>query len=179
MPKFQYAVCDDAFLDFRSQHIRVRAAKSGWEKQGYFRLRRKIFSHEQKILTDNEVDKNDFSAIPIVALASSWSIGDEVAGAVRIYRRANEDRIWYGGRLCVERRYRGHQRIGSALVNEAVSTAIDLGCDAFYATVQPQNESYFQSMHWHSLKDVEVAGRRHIYMQASLDHYPFMSRSVQ
>lgn len=178
MPKSSFALVNDTFRDFRSQHVRVKVAKSKWEKQGYFDLRLKTFSHEQKILTDDEKDAQDFRAIPIVALASSWSIGDAVVGAVRIYEDLDSDgnKVWFGGRLCVSRSYRGHQGIGKALINEAVSRAIDLGCTRFLANVQPQNERYFKSVHWQTLGHIEVAGRPHVHMIADLDRYPFMPR---
>ena len=178
MPKSNFALVDDTFSDFRSQHVRVKVAKSQWEKQGYYSLRQKTFSQEQKILANNEKDNRDFRAIPIVALASSWSIGDAVVGAVRIYEDIDEQgqAVWYGGRLCVARSYRGHQSIGKALINEAVSRAIDLGCTRFLANVQPQNERYFQSVHWSTLGHIEVAGRPHVHMIADLDCYPFMPR---
>jgi putative N-acetyltransferase (TIGR04045 family) len=76
----------------------------------------------------------------------------------------------------VARAYRGHQSIGKALINEAVSRAIDLGCTRFLANVQPQNEAYFQSVHWQTLGTLEVAGRPHVRMQADLSAYPFMPR---
>ncbi len=180
MPKYQYALVDDLFSDFRSQHIRVKVAKSIWEKKCYFELRKATFSKEQKILSENEKDELDFRAIPIVALASSWSIGDEVAGAVRIYQqKGKEENTWYGGRLCVARKYRGYQNIGKALINEAVSRAKDLGCERFLATVQPQNEKYFQSVYWNSIGVVEVAGRGHVHMEADLNLYPFMTRDPE
>lgn len=178
MAKCQYALVDDVFKEFRSQHIRVKVADSSWEKQGYFHLRKATFSLEQKILPDNEQDGEDFKAIPIVALASSWSIGDEIAGAVRIYRQEGEPDTWYGGRLCVAKKYRGHMGIGKALINEAVSRAKDLGCTKFLANVQAQNEHYFQSVHWETVKTLEIAGRPHVHMQAQLEFYPFMSRDA-
>ena len=178
MPKYQYALVDDTFNGFRSHHIRVKVAEGRWEKQAYFQLRKETFAREQKILPENETDAEDFRAIPIVALASSWSISDQVVGAVRIYSVPDADNIWYGGRLCVARAYRGHKSIGKALINEAVARAKDLGCKMFLANVQPQNEAYFQSVHWQTCGQIEVAGKPHIHMQAQLDAYPFMPRDV-
>ena len=178
MSRSQYALVDDFFKPFVSHHIRVKVASHAWEKKGYFKLRRQTFFYEQKILPESETDAQDFKAIPIVALASSWSISDGVVGAVRIYRMPNEsgEEIWYGGRLCVARAYRGHKNIGKALINEAVSRAKDLGCTRFLANVQPQNEKYFQSVHWRTLNKIEVAGRPHVHMQAELIAYPFIVR---
>ena len=179
MPKKNYALVDDSFTDYRSDHIRVKVAQSTWEKQRYFQLRKKTFNQEQKILPENETDAQDFRAIPIIALATSWSIGEEIAGAVRIYSLEKDSLTWYGGRLCVARKYRGLHGIGKALINEAVSRAIDLGCQTFLANVQPQNERYFQSVHWNTIGPISVAGVDHVHMQADLNAYPFMPRDTQ
>ena len=84
MAKRQYSFSEDTFSHFRSQHIQVKVANTSWEKKGYYDLRRAVFAREQKILPENETDAKDFRAIPIVALATSWSIGDQIVGAVRI-----------------------------------------------------------------------------------------------
>ena len=68
--------------------------------------------------------------------------------------------------------------IGKALVNEAVSKALDLGCHTFLATVQHANEDYFQSLHWETLKEMSLLGQPHCLMQARLEHYPFMARQT-
>ena len=180
MAKLRYSFNDETFTDFRSQHIQVKVAESSWEKQGYFALRKSVFAKEQKILPDNEQDGQDFRAIAIVALTSNWGVSDDVVGAVRIYRvdGAPHEQIWFGGRLCVTRAYREHQSIGKALINEAVSRAKDLGCTTFLANVQPQNEHYFQSVHWKTVGAIEVAGLPHVRMEADLSAYPFMARCL-
>lgn len=179
MARLQYAFDDQQFTDFRSHHIQVKLAESSWEKQRYFALRKSVFAQEQQILQDNEQDGQDFRAIAIVALAANCAIADDVVGAVRIYQVDDEiDNLWFGGRLCVARAYRGHQSIGKALINEVVSRAKDLGCTRFLANVQPQNETYFRSVHWQTLGVIDVAGRPHVRMQAELEHYPFMGRHV-
>lgn len=179
MARLQYAFDDQQFTDFRSQHIQVKVADSSWEKQRYFALRKAVFAQEQQILPDNEQDGQDFRAIAIVALATNYAVPDDVVGAVRIYQ-VDDDKhnLWFGGRLCVARAYRGHQAIGKALINEAVARAKDLGCTRFLANVQPQNEMYFRSVHWQTLGTIEVAGRPHVRMQAELEHYPFMARHL-
>ncbi len=168
-----YALIDEAFPAFRSDHLLVRPASSEWERQGYYSLRRSVFSDEQRLLAQDR-DQHDFHAIPIVALACNCAMADRVVGAVRIYRSGPQQ--WHGGRLCVERAYRHHGMIGKALVNEAVARAIELGCTRFVATVQAANETYFQSLHWHTLEAIELHGQPHRLMQAQLDHYPFMPR---
>jgi putative N-acetyltransferase (TIGR04045 family) len=182
MAKHAYAFVDDGFRDFRSRHIKVRVAKSSWEKQKYFSLRQKVFSKEQKILVNNEQDGKDFRSIPIIALASYCGVSSDIVGAVRIYLVETENKneqVWFGGRLCVDRSYRGHPSIGKGLINEAVSRAKDLGCTTFLANVQPQNEAYFHSVYWKTIGHIEVSGKPHLRMEADLSYYPFMSRSQQ
>lgn len=181
MIKHSYAFVDDNFRDFRSHHIKVRVAKTSWEKQNYFSLRKKVFSKEQKILIGNEQDSQDFRSIPIIALASYCGVSSDVVGAVRIYRVENDRhddkrQIWFGGRLCVDRKYRGIPSIGKSLVNEAVLRAKYAGCTVFLANVQPRNEAYFHSLHWTTQEHIEVAGHPHIRMQADLNAYPLVQR---
>ena len=179
MARLKYAFDDQLFTDFRSQHIQVKVAETSWEKQRYFALRKSVFAQEQQILPNNEQDGQDFRAIAIVALATNCAVADDVVGAVRIYQVEDETHnLWFGGRLCVARAYRGHQSIGKALINEAVARAKDLGCTQFLANVQPQNEHYFHSVHWQTLGAIEVAGRPHVRMQAQLEQYPFMARHL-
>jgi len=180
VPKLRYAIDEGTFTAYRSPQIQVQPAQTSWQKQRYFALRRAVFAKEQKVLTEQEQDGDDFRAIAIVALASSCGMSDDVVGAVRIYQVENEEgeQLWYGGRLCVATPYRGYLAIGKGLINEAVSRAKDLGCTRFLANVQPQNESYFKSLHWQTLGEIEVAGRRHVHMQVDLSAYPILPRSA-
>lgn len=175
--KCQFALIDESFPPFKSEHIKIKVAKSKWERDGYFKLRKQTFSKEQKIFQNQEKDSKDFQAIPIIALASSWSIGEEIIGAVRIFKKNGTINTWYGGRLCVSKPYRRQQNIGKALINEAVSLAKDYGCENFFAEVQKQNEDYFKSLHWLSLDDINIKDRPHVRMKAQLTHYPFMPRT--
>ena len=174
MPKCSFAFVEDTFDSYRSHDVAVKVADTAWEKNAYYALRKQVFSREQKILPDNEKDSQDFLAIPIVAVASSWGVNDSVVGAVRIYTIGDD--IWFGGRLCVARAYRGFREIGKALINEAVSRAIDLGCKQFLANVQIQNEIYFQRLSWKTIEHIEVANRPHVRMEAILENYPIMKR---
>jgi putative N-acetyltransferase (TIGR04045 family) len=174
MPKNSFAFVEDTFDSFRSHDIVVKVADTPWEQKAYYKLRQQVFSKEQKILPDNEKDSQDFRAVPIVAVASNWGVSDTVVGAVRIYSIGDD--VWFGGRLCVARAYRGFREIGKALINEAVSRAIDLGCKQFLANVQIQNEHYFQRLYWKTIEHIEVEHRPHARMEAMLEHYPFMKR---
>lgn len=174
MPKSSFAFVEDTFDTYRSHDIIVKVADTPWEQKAYYTLRQQVFSKEQKILPVNEKDSQDFRAIPIVAVASSWGVNDSVVGAVRIYTVG--DNVWFGGRLCVSRAYRGFREIGKALINEAVSRAKDIGCKQFLANVQIQNENYFQRLYWKTIEHIEVEKRPHVRMEAILEHYPFMKR---
>ena len=180
MAELHYAIDEETLDPYRSPQIQVQPAQTSWQKQRYFALRRAVFAREQKILSEQEQDGQDFRAIAIVALASSCGMSDDVVGAVRIYQVDTDDgeQLWYGGRLCVALPYRGYQTIGKGLINEAVSRARDLGCTRFLANVQPQNERYFQSLHWQSLDAIEVAGRPHVRMQVDLSAYPILPRPL-
>ncbi len=125
MAEHAFALIDGTFADFLAGDLLVKPAADAWERQDYYALRRAVFSDEQQLLAQDK-DEKDFQAIPIVAVAHHCGMPEHVVGAVRIYE--TEPGVWYGGRLCVERAYRRHGMIGKALVNEAVSRAIDLGC---------------------------------------------------
>jgi len=175
MAEHAFALNDDTFRGFLTGDLLVKPATERWEREAYYRLRRSVFAEEQGLFSQDR-DALDFTALPIVAIAYNCGVADRVVGAVRIYEQ--EAGLWYGGRLCVERDYRRHGMIGKALVNEAVSRAIELGCHRFLATVQQANETYFHSLHWHSLQPLQLLGHAHVLMQAQLQCYPFMPREV-
>ncbi len=175
MTRHAFALTHDTFVDFLAGDMLVKPAVEAWERAGYYALRHAVFSAEQGLL-EQDKDTHDFQAIPIVAVARHCGMPDQVIGAVRIY--STEPGTWYGGRLCVDQDYRRHGMIGKALVNEAVSRAIDLGCTTFLATVQQANEDYFHSLHWQSLHCLELLGQPHVLMQAQLDKYPFTPRQA-
>lgn len=178
MPKqlLRYAFDDQAFRGFRATQIQVKLTTSNWERQRYFALRQRVFSDEQQLLSQ-EQDAEDFRATAIVALASNCGMTDDVVGAVRIFQRADPDYpdLWFGGRLCVAKEYRGHRQIGKALINTAVSRAKQLGCQHFHAFVQRQNVRYFSSLHWSEMGDLCIAGLPHKRMRADLSAYPLAS----
>lgn len=175
MAEHAFALSDDTFRDFLTGDLLVKPATERWEREDYYRLRRAVFAEEQGLFNQDR-DVHDFTAHPIVAIAYNCGVADRVVGAVRIYEQ--EPGLWYGGRLCVERRYRRYGMIGKALVNEAVSRAIELGCSTFLATVQEANETYFQSLHWNTLQPLQLLNRAHVLMQAQLTRYPIMPREV-
>lgn len=160
--------------EFISADIVIKIVSEDWERRQYYRLREATFRDEQQILKEDR-DEYDFKAFGIVAIGQMFGEPDRVIGAVRIFREGKY--TWWGGRLCVNPLYRHHRAIGKALINAAVSTAKNLGCKRFLATVQQQNESYFQKLHWHSEQNIQVANIPHVLMQADLAHYPLINIS--
>lgn len=160
--------------EFISADIVIKIVSEDWERRQYYRLREATFRDEQQILKEDR-DEYDFKAFGIVAIGQMFGEPDRVVGAVRIFPEGKQ--TWWGGRLCVDPLYRHHRAIGKALINAAVSTAKNLGCQRFLATVQQQNEVYFQKLYWHSEQNIQVANIPHVLMQANLAHYPLSNIS--
>ncbi|CDL81334.1 MSMEG_0567/Sll0786 family nitrogen starvation N-acetyltransferase [Xenorhabdus szentirmaii] len=161
---------------FISDDIAIKIVSEDWERHQYYHLREVTFRDEQKILKEDR-DEYDVKALGIVAIGKTPGQSGRVIGAVRIFPGGAQ--TWYGGRLCVEPRYRRHHTIGKALINAAVSTAKDLGCRTFLATVQKQNEHYFQRLGWNSLQQLIVANIPHVLMQAQIENYPLQYIPMQ
>ena len=155
--------------EFISADIVIKLVSEDWERRQYYRLREATFRDEQQLLKEDR-DEYDFKALGIVAIGQMFGEPDRVIGAVRIFPEGHH--TWWGGRLCVDPLYRHHRAIGKALINAAVSTAKKLGCQCFLATVQQQNERYFQHLHWQSQAKMQLANIPHVLMQADLVHYP-------
>ena len=154
---------------FISDDIVIKIVAEDWERRQYYRLREATFRDEQQLLKEDR-DEYDFKALGIVAIGQMFGEPDRVIGAVRIFPDGKH--TWWGGRLCVDPLYRHHHAIGKALINAAVSTAKQLGCQQFLATVQQQNVAYFEKLHWGSLDARIVADIPHMLMQADIAHYP-------
>lgn len=171
-----YAFDEQTFKSFRDTKLKVKLATSKWERQRYFALRERVFTDEQQLLA-REQDGNDFRATAIIALAHNCGMSDDVIGAVRIFQvnNASYANLWFGGRLCVVKEYRGHRNIGKVLINTAVSRAKFLGCEHFHAYVQLQNIHYFEALHWREIDEKIIAGRPHKRMCADLSAYPLAS----
>lgn len=167
---------NETLKQFITDDIVIKLVTEDWERRQYYRLREATFRDEQKILKQDR-DKFDFKALGIIAIGNMFGEQDQVIGAVRIFRQ--EHHIWWGGRLCVDPLYRQHHAIGKALINAAVSTAKKLGCQTFLATIQSQNEHYFQQLHWDSIQQLMVSNIPHVFMQAQLEHYPLAHVAMQ
>jgi len=160
----------------QSAQFLAQVATETWQLDAYFRMRRAIFVEEQKVFADSDTDAHDEKAVPIVAESLSAGMPERVVGVVRIFEA--ESGIWYGGRLGVDREYRHRPSIGTALITQAVETAVALGCQRFLATVQEQNARYFERHHFRRLEPMELYGRPHVLMQADLDVYRAAVRKV-
>ncbi len=179
----------EPFSEYRPRDFIFKIAASPDELDGYHTLRRAVFCEEQQVFEHGDHDRIDDHALPLICATLIAGMVDEVVGAVRIDER--EPRLWYGSRLCVHAAYRkltqlspgvsirnhlpvyrGFGALGAGLIYKAVSTAHAIGCDRFLADVQEQNEKFFQRLHWRTLGDRQLHGRRHIHMEAELGHYP-------
>ncbi len=136
---------------------------------GYWELRSAIFCEEQHLFEATDRDAIDADAYPITAIHHGSSHCGQVVGVVRIVEQ--QPRIWYGGRLGVQREFRRHNQIGKGLIWKAVTTAHGWGCDRFLATVQIQNVRFFQRLHWSSIDELDIKGIRHHLMEADLSYY--------
>ena len=136
---------------------------------GYWELRSAIFCEEQHLFEATDRDEIDAEAYPITAIHHGSSHCGQVVGVVRIVEQ--QPRIWYGGRLGVQREFRRHNQIGKGLIWKAVTTAHGWGCDRFLATVQIQNVRFFQRLHWLSIDELGIKGIRHHLMEADLSYY--------
>ena len=151
-----------------SRFITHGVAREPWQERAYWRLRREIFCAELGLFAsaDRERDEHDAQAVPIVAVAHSAGTPEEVVGVVRTY--ATADGVWYGGRLGVAPAYRVRPQVGTGLIAAAVATASGHGCERFLAHVLAENVAYFRRHGFQARGELDVCGRRHVLMEASL-----------
>ena len=189
---------------FSPCEFRIKWASSAWEVSQARRLRRDVFCAEQGVFVGHDIDVVDSYARCLVAVACIGGEPDQVVGTVRIHPgRVTEagheagqdgpitittaDGLWWGSRLAVHVAFRHHARLGSALIQLAVSSAHAWGCTLFLAHVQAQNGPLFERLHWRALRGITLHSRPHLLMQADLAHYPpqhdpitgFVVRSVK
>ncbi len=154
----------------RSAAIATWVATEGWQLQGYFALRRRVFVEEQGLFIDSDADSIDAHALAIVTMSWLCGMPDRVVGAVRIY--STEAGLWHGGRLAVDSSYRHHGIVGESLIRAAVCTAHHLGARRFLATIQPRVQRYFERHHFETIGETSLCGLSHALMQANLTKYP-------
>lgn len=163
-------------LSYAPSGFLVRAAAQEWERREAHALRRAVFCIEQGLVFDGKVgddrDAVDEHAQLLVAMSCIGGMPDQVVGTVRIHREPERPDVWWGSRLAVHAAFRHQGQIGMTLIRLAVGSAHAQGCSAFHAHVQAQNVSMFERLNWRSLAEVDLLGRPHAHMLASLDHYP-------
>ena len=136
-----------------------------------------LSGEEQGLFEEDDTDAVDACAIPIVALSMLAVTADRVVGTVRIHEET--DGVWWGSRLAVAADYRKVGALGASLIRLAVSSAHARECPRFLARVQEQNVLFFRRLHWRSIEEIELLGRRHHLMMADLDHYGHFENAEQ
>lgn len=162
----------EPFKPFLASEYQVKIATHAWERAGAAALRRQVFCEEQKLFCDDDRDAIDDVAIPIVAVSLLGVVFDEVVGTVRIHQA--EPGVWWGSRLAVATGHRRLAALGAAMIRLAVASAHARGARRFLAHVQAQNVLLFERLHWTTLAELELFGRRHHRMEADLAYYPPM-----
>ncbi|AMY68405.1 MSMEG_0567/Sll0786 family nitrogen starvation N-acetyltransferase [Frigidibacter mobilis] len=155
----------DSFL----QRYLICAASEPWQFAGAEDLRCRVFVQEQQLFTGHDRDAIDALAVPLVAIAEDAPGGPQVVGTVRIHEAAPG--VWWGSRLAVASAWRRVGKLGSELIRLAVGAARAQAATEFHAHVQRQNVVLFRRLHWTETAEVELHGRPHAHMLASLDRY--------
>ncbi|MDW6005159.1 MSMEG_0567/Sll0786 family nitrogen starvation N-acetyltransferase [Vibrio mangrovi] len=156
-----------------NHHFQVKWATSDWELTQAHRIRNAVFCIEQEMFDGHDFDEHDGEAYTLVAVTHIAGMPEKVVGTVRIHRIS--ERIWYGSRLAVDKAFRREGVLGAALIELAVRSAVTLGCDAFYATVQKRNEKLFRKLNWIATQSCSAFGKPHVAMSADLSYYPILS----
>lgn len=151
------------------QSYRICAAAEPWMQAGACGLRERVFVQEQGVFAGHDRDAIDEFALPLVAIAEGSAGGPQVVGTVRIHEPAPG--IWWGSRLAVAPEWRRVGKLGSELIRLAVGTARARGAVEFHAHVQRQNVVLFRRLHWAVEAEIDLHGRPHAHMLASLAHY--------
>jgi len=139
-------------------------ARTSFELNQAFDIRREVFVTEQKIFETSDRDPDDLNGIHLVAKQ-----GQDVVGTVRVFRNGNGNRHWIGGRLAVKKGYRS-SGAGELLVRRAVATVKEQGCTKFTAHIQEDNVPFFSHLGWKGIGMPEpYFGRVHQVMEANLE----------
>jgi putative N-acetyltransferase (TIGR04045 family) len=161
---------------FAPAEFRICWADGPWMQREAQALRHQVFCVEQGLFggaagsDTDEIDRHGTQVHTLAALSCQAGQYDELVGTVRIHEAAPG--LWWGSRLAISRRWRGQAQLGSALIRLAVSSAHALGCREFLAHVQAQNVPLFERLHWHAHDRMDLHGRPHALMGATLAHYP-------
>lgn len=155
--------------DAIQQEYLICAATAPWQQNAAKRLRHQVFVQEQGVFATDDSDAIDSAALPLVAIALDADL-PRVVGTVRVHEA--QPGIWWGSRLAVAPDWRRVGKLGAELIRLAVGTARARGACEFHAHVQRQNAPLFRRLHWRIDGEVDLHGRPHLHMLASLVHYP-------
>ena len=109
----------------------------------HFAIRRSVFVDAQGLFARSDRDARDEHPATLHAIGL---VGDDVAGAVRLYP-LDDDGLWKGDRLAVLPTERALQ-LGAMLVRFAVRTAGERGGRRMIAQVQVPNIRFFERLGW-------------------------------
>lgn len=157
-------VTNEHYSDFT-----IKWATLKWEQEQAFALRREVFCHEQQVFEHDDRDDVDTHAQTLIAIANHGGWHEKIVGTVRIHNQ--DEHVWWGSRLAVNKDFRGQRGLGGALIRLAVCSARALGCTQFLAQVQKQNEALFQKLNWTSQFELNVHNHLHVMMQADLNQF--------
>lgn len=148
--------------------ITCHSARTDRERTKAFEIRHNVFVKEQGLFTATDQDEHDRSSIHLVAKQ-----GDKTVGTVRVFQDPKNSNVhWIGGRLAVHPEHRD-DRVGAALVKEAMKRVKKKGCKLFTAHIQDENVPFFKKLGWTPIGAREnLFGRPHQQMQAKLDQVP-------
>jgi putative N-acetyltransferase (TIGR04045 family) len=143
-------------------------ARGPAQRAAHFAIRRSVFVEAQALFAVDDRDERDDdpATLHVVGLA-----GDDVVGAVRLYR-LDDDGLWKGDRLAVLPAERALQ-LGEMLVRFAVRTAGEGGGRRMVAQIQVRNVRFFERLGWHRDGDpATMLGVPHQPMTIALSRRP-------
>lgn len=145
-----------SIMHFRNpEEHHITKATSNEMKMQAFELRKRVFVEEEGLFVDSDKDEHDEKAIHLCAL-----VYGKVAGTVRIFK--DERGKWWGGRLAVEKQYRG--RIGKDLVLRAMEVVRQNGGNEMFAWILHGREHFFEKLGWHMMRRKKIIGGKIHYL---------------
>lgn len=155
----------------------IRSAESTAELADYRRLRRDSFVVDQGMFAGSDHDDIDDDPRAVVLIATTAD--GSLLGGVRLAPVGAVDLGWWtGSRLVVDRSAR-IPGIGSALVRAACAYAESAGVLRFEATVQRRYRPMFTALGWHTLGDIEVAARPHVWMRWQINPFGALAAATK
>jgi radical SAM protein (TIGR04043 family)/putative N-acetyltransferase (TIGR04045 family) len=125
-------------------------------------IRHQVFVEEQQLFQETDADEDDRKSTHLIA-----ELEGRIIGTVRVFP-VNENGHWIGGRLAIQKGYRG-SGAGELLVKEAMRFVKRKGGTSFIARIQEENIPFFVQVGWRPSGVLhEFRGRIHLQMRADL-----------